>query len=404
MIHNHIHNPIETQKLITQALHFLFTPDTLVLCDTRLLIKKEVLPHIPFVGYYDQRILPILSNTNIIISDGVDSDILSYFEGFGLCADVNIFAIPNNTDVTLTENILFHPETIRMLKNKNFTKIVSLSVNNDVENLAKQIGANCIVSADIMKRANDKLDLKKFLIAVGLPYVEGVSTSEPEIIRKYYDQSTHYFFKSPQGVSGYGFWSNKNNTLDDILSQYAGEEIIIERVIEKIGSPSIQFCIWGEDIKKSCIFGFTDQILENGQHYLGNTSPSGFLITHPHLIDEIISLSEKIIEYIENIGYIGFGGIDFMIDADGHIYATEVNARFTGATYPAISSFLLRGDLTTSWKYITKEGVTETIEEYLNISIQKPDEFGLFPICIAPLKQYGRAQVLFQGEFDEHDI
>jgi SepF-like predicted cell division protein (DUF552 family) len=79
---------------------------------------------------------------------------------------VNIFAIPNNTDITLTENILSHPETIRMLKNKNFTKIVSLSVNDDVENLAKQIGANCIVSADIMKRANDKLDLKKFLIAV----------------------------------------------------------------------------------------------------------------------------------------------------------------------------------------------------------------------------------------------
>jgi hypothetical protein len=69
MIYNHIHNPIETQKLILDALHFLFTPDTLVLCDTRSLIKKEVLPHIPFVGYYDQRILPILSNTNIIFSD-----------------------------------------------------------------------------------------------------------------------------------------------------------------------------------------------------------------------------------------------------------------------------------------------------------------------------------------------
>lgn len=69
MMYNHIHNPIETQKLILEALHFLFTTETLVLCDTRLLIKKEVLPHIPFVGYYDQRILPILSNTNIILSD-----------------------------------------------------------------------------------------------------------------------------------------------------------------------------------------------------------------------------------------------------------------------------------------------------------------------------------------------
>jgi predicted ATP-grasp superfamily ATP-dependent carboligase len=64
-------------------------------------------------------------------------------------------------------------------------------------------------------------------------------------------------------------------------------------------------------------------------------------MTHPHLIDEIIAISEKIIEYIQGIGYVGFGGIDFMIDDAGHIYATEVNARFTGATYPAISTFLL---------------------------------------------------------------
>lgn len=127
-------------------------------------------------------------------------------------------------------------------------------------------------------------------------------------------------------------------------------------------------------------------------------------MTHSHLIDEIISISEKIIEYIQNIGYIGFGGIDFMIDDDGHIYATEVNARFTGATYPAISSFLLSWDLNTSWKYITQEWLVQSVEEYLNISIQKPDEFGLFPICIAPLEQYGRAQVLFLGELDEHDL
>jgi D-arabinose 1-dehydrogenase-like Zn-dependent alcohol dehydrogenase len=78
---------------------------------------------------------------------------------------VNIISIPNDTTISLTENILSHPETIQILKNKNFTRVVSLSVNESVETLAKQIGANCIVSANIMKRANDKLDLKKFLIS-----------------------------------------------------------------------------------------------------------------------------------------------------------------------------------------------------------------------------------------------
>jgi len=44
-----------------------------------------------------------------------------------------------------------------------------------------------------------------------------------------------------------------------------------------------------------------------------------------------------------------------MISTDKKVFATEVNARFTGATYPAISSFLLNESLNTPWKYITKE-------------------------------------------------
>jgi hypothetical protein len=84
-----------------------------------------------------------------------------------------------------------------------------------------------------------------------------------------------------------------------------------------------------------------------------------------------------------------------MVSRNKEIFATEVNARFTGATYPAISNFLLTGNLSTPWKYITKEGVSESTQEYLNISIKNPNEYGLFPICIAPLEQYGRAQVLF---------
>lgn len=65
---NFISEPELSKKAIQDCLDEFFNKDTLVLNDTRLLIIPEVLPHIPFVGGYDQRILPILKNTNVIFS------------------------------------------------------------------------------------------------------------------------------------------------------------------------------------------------------------------------------------------------------------------------------------------------------------------------------------------------
>ncbi len=51
----------------------------------------------------------------------------------------------------------------------------------------------------------------------------------------------------------------------------------------------------------------------------------------------MLRISENILEYISNIGYRGFGGIDF-IDTGDALYACEVNARFTGATAAVVES------------------------------------------------------------------
>ncbi len=394
MIPNFLTDPSWTQHLVCEALDFFFNPETLVICDTRILIKKEILPHIPYVGYYDQRILPILKNVDFVISDAMNEDILNYFHSLWLAHGVNILSLPNKTQLTLTENILQSPDSLEVLKNKKYKKLLTLAVDEDTEKLAKIIGAHNYISYAIMQAANDKLQLKNFLISAGLPFIEWISTADPDIIREYFYKTEHYFFKSPQGVSGYGFWSNQKNTLPDILEWYNWEEIIIERVIEKIGSPSIQFCIWWDKIIKSCIFGYTDQILQDWQYYLGNASPSNFLQTHPHLTQKIFSLSEAVIRYIQSIGYIGFWGIDFMIGSDDEVYATEVNARFTGATYPAITSFLLSSRFDMPWRYTTEENQKMSIREYIENSIQNPWESWIFPLCIAPLELYQRVQTL----------
>lgn len=393
----------EAKIYLQKGIRTIFNKQTLVLNDTRLMIKQDIIPHIPFVGSYDQRILPILSDTTVVFSDPFQRESHEYFVSLGLSQDVEVLTLSNNHHISLTENILADDWFIDQLRDRNFQNIVNFSVNEHVELLAEKIGAKCLVSSEISAIANDKLKLKQFLEHSGLPTIEGVYTDDPEIITSYFWRKDHYFFKDPQGVSGYGFWSNQNNTLEQILSEYGWKNIIIERVIEKESSPSVQFLIYEDAGEKyACIFGFTDQILQEWRYYLGNQSPSVY-VDHHYLRSEFMRQSEMIMHYLFEIGYVGFWWIDFMV-GDGQIYTTEINARFTWATYPAITSYLLSDSLITPWKYITREGVVHSHADYLERSIQSPDEYGMFPLCIAPLDDHGRAQLLFIGEFDEHDI
>jgi hypothetical protein len=156
MIHNFLDHSNELHNELPIALRTFFHPKTLVLNDTRLLIIPEVLPHIPFVGSYDQRILPILSDTNFAISDPFYSGILNYFNTLGLSKSVHIHSFPNNPNISLTENILENPSYIQELKARNYTTLINFSVDSRVERLASEIGATCIVSSDISHQANDK--------------------------------------------------------------------------------------------------------------------------------------------------------------------------------------------------------------------------------------------------------
>lgn len=394
---NFLDHKEETKIHLQNALKTFFNKNTLVLNDTRLSIKPDILPHIPFVGSYDQRILSILSNTTVVFSHPFYTESHQYFSSLWLSDDVEILTIENNHHISLTEHILSNEWFVSQLRDRNFQNIINFSVNEHVEILAEKIGAKCLVSSEVSALANDKLKLKQFLEHSGLPTIEGVYTDDPDIIASYFWRKDHYFFKDPQGVSGYGFWSNQNNTLEQILSEYGWKDIIIERVIEKESSPSVQFLIYEDAGEKyACIFGFTDQILQEWRYYLGNQSPSVY-VDHHYLRSEFMRQSEMIMHYLFEIGYVGFWWIDFMV-GDGQVYATEINARFTGATYPAITSYLLSGSLITPWKYITREGLADSHADYLEQSIRSPDEYGMFPLCIAPLEDHGRVQLLFIGD------
>ena len=76
---NFLDHEEKTKIHLQNALKTFFNKNTLVLNDTRLSIKPDILPHIPFVGSYDQRILSILSNTTVVFSNPFYTESHQYF-------------------------------------------------------------------------------------------------------------------------------------------------------------------------------------------------------------------------------------------------------------------------------------------------------------------------------------
>lgn len=377
--------------LQSQIEHFLDN-DTLVINDTRGMIIPSVLPFIEFVCTYDQRIFSLLKNTNVIFTHPFSLEIQEYYKKLWLTQNVWVFLIENQKEITLAKNIAQNIEFIEKLKSYRFKKIVPFFVNNDMQELANILDIPLSVSQDIFTKANDKLLLKKYLLQAKLPTIDGDFTSDKEILKKYFLSPERYLFKDPLWVSGYGFWDNTENTFEELETNYGGKELIVERFIQKESSPSVQFFI-SEDKSIGIIFWITDQILENGKVYLWNKSPSQYVGTK--IQDTLISQSKKIIEYIAKIGYNGFWGIDFIVDTSGAVYATEVNARFTWATYPAVTALLLKGTLWSSWEFFNYEWDSETVEHYLHTrAIKTPQESWIFPLWLSGIEKFGKANVL----------
>ncbi|MBW7954731.1 ATP-grasp domain-containing protein [Candidatus Gracilibacteria bacterium] len=379
------------EELNKELINF-FNKETLVINDTRAMIIPEVLPHIEFVCTYDQRILPMIENTNIVFSKPFSKDYLKYLNDFGLGINNNIFLIDNNKNYTLGENILLSKELIENIKKHNFKYLIPFFVDENMEKLSNILGIPLLVSKEIFEKANNKLMLKEFLISNNLPTLPGEITGDLEIILSYFNSKKRYLFKDPLGVSGYGFWDNKVNTIDELKTNFKNKKLIIEEFIEKIGSPSVQFFINKEN-NKSIIFGITDQILEDGKVYLGNTSPSIYL--NGSVGDELIKQSKEIIKYISSLGYVGFGGIDFIIDNKKNIFATEVNARFTGATYPALTSLKLYNSLLKSWEFYNHELSNIKIIDFLEKKcIKNKNQTGIFPLSISGLENFKKINLL----------
>jgi hypothetical protein len=114
--------------------------------------------------------------------------------------------------------------------------------------------------------------------------------------------------------------------------------------VHRIGSPSIQMFL---DDHTVSLFDLTEQILSDDSVHQGNMSPPPYIQQYPELREELFRQGAVAGEWLHTRGYRGTASTDFLvIQKDGHVKVIicELNARVTGATYPAILARLFMPD------------------------------------------------------------
>lgn len=362
----------------------IFNSDTLVIYDIRSSILSSVLSSIPHVATYDQRILPILSNCTFLCSEPFDKEILTYYQSLWISTNIDIITLSHQSNTSLVDQILWDEKLLDSLKGK-FTTIVVFFPTLQSQLLADKIGCRLLNNVDISLSANSKVELKKYIVKNELPYIEGIITSNQNLIKDYFYKEDEYFFKLAQGVSWYGFFSNKSNSLEEIISNIWNDEIIIEKKINIVSSPSVQFFIDGQNV---FIYGITDQVLIENRYYNGNTSPSHIIWSFYE--NDLILQSKEVLWYLLDLWYQWFWWIDFMITDQNDIYIAEINARFTWATPPTILNLLLHSDFYKKWIFRIEEWLDKNIDFY-----KENDYTNKVALCLGWLKQWWQLHTLY---------
>jgi hypothetical protein len=171
--------------------------------------------------------------------------------------------------------------------------------------------------------------------------------------------------------------------------------------VARIFSPSVQMFL---DDSSVHLFDVTEQILSSDSIHEGNESPAPLLKTRPEVGDELLRQASVAGEWLHSVGYRGTASTDFLVverdDGELEAYVCEINARVTGATYPAVlarhfrpqSAWLLRN--IRLHESLAGDRMLELLDNSKQL-YERGDAAGLLPINF----NLGRDELVFKGQF-----
>ena len=197
---------------------------------------------------------------------------------------------------------------------------------------------------------NNKVSLHHHLDACELPVftthlaenLSQIDHARSQLRHAGYDRAV---IKTPIGASGVGLWQLPTQGAAADLPAYCFHEgpclvqgWLDDRIadVTAVHSPSVQLFVRPEAVH---LYDLTDQILGIDSVHEGNLSPPGWLAEDPETTKELMRQAASVGSWLHSRGYRGTASIDFHVaDRTGgrEVRVCEVNARVTGATYPAL--------------------------------------------------------------------
>ena len=215
--------------------------------------------------------------------------------------------------------------------------------DESLQYLARESGHQTLNTRQGSYEGNHKVMLHHFLAACDLPTFTTHLAETREDIDRARAQLCHAGYtraviKTAIGASGVGLWQMATEGDGIEIPDYCFHEgaclvqgWLDDKIadVNRIYSPSVQLFVQPDAVH---LYDLTDQILGLDSVHEGNLSPPLWVDSDPDTYEELGS-------WLHGRGYRGTASIDFHVaDRTGgrEVRVCEVNARVTGATYPAL--------------------------------------------------------------------
>jgi len=219
-----------------------------------------------------------------------------------------------------------------------------------IAKLAQGLGKSTLSGVEASRRGNNKLLLHRFLAEAGLPVFETLETEHPRAAQAAWGQLQARGYrravaKAPVGASGIGMEIIRSDAEAAALPDYlfAHGTCMVQGWIEpgadgilEVFSPSVQIFTDHDNVY---LYDITEQILSEQSVHQGNESPPRYFRDAPDVKDLLLDQAERVACWLNQQQYRGTASVDFLLlrRAEGwQAIVCEVNARVTGATYPAV--------------------------------------------------------------------
>ncbi len=311
---------------------------------------------------YGGRLAPIINlmfqgNDNVLILETKpDESLIHYFiDSLGLKLP-SIEVLPYSVYHSFSElssNRVAAPfySLINHLSDHSAQTIDGFVTDKALSCVAKRLQKSTINTEVSSKAGNNKFLLHQFLLKNDLPLFD---TCIAESVADVFDclnnlhclGYTEAVIKAQIGASGIGMLkldtSIKNARDIPEYLFYEGPALVqgwLDRKVKSVrflGSPSIQIFLNNDTL---FLYDLTEQILSPDSIHEGNFSPPEYITNNTSFFEQINELGKKAGMWLHDSGYRGTASIDFhIIERKGNVEVRicEINARVTGATYPAI--------------------------------------------------------------------